>query len=368
MAEYSILPKTGLKVSDVRDTLNAKGGVTNNKFRSLFSSSAKINKWSFYKPVVHEKLFNLTDQDFYNVNDGFEFTEYTSFNDLAVDLTNNNVWKYNPPTQLNRIGDFRGYDSEAIEWFAFSASTRVQPQTILINVSSGITSKLELFPYWKHKIPISSGLNFLSLLLYSSENKYTIPITDMVNVVGGEVNFALTMDENNEIPSGDYQAALGIGEDSRIGMLIDAEMPFYCLSDSWTDIKIQTAESYGRELFQKIDMSIKSVSYDRYSEGGGFYTYEVYSAIVSIKNNNTNAGKLGLLVNALIDSYANGSHVEKEPYSISPSYININDGENLSIQMEFDSFNIFGGSSATLYLKFGIFGNAFVRTIQKGLV
>lgn len=363
-----ILPITNLDDYEIRDTLNKYGGVTDNDFGSKFRKTAKINKWSFYKPVNHENLFSLTDQDFYDVNDGFEYTEYTSFDDLAIDLTNNNVWRYNPITKPFRMGDFRGYDPDAKEWFLFTTSTRIQPQTILINVSSGITSKLELFSYWKHKIPTSSGLNFLSLLLYSSNNKYTIPITDMANIVGGEVNFALTMDENNEIPSGNYQAALGIGEDSRIGMLIDAEMPFYCLSDSWTDIKIQTAESYGRELFQKIDMSIESVSYDRYSEGGGFYTYEVYSAVVSIKNNNTNAGELGLLINALMDSYANGEHVENEPYSISPDYIKINDNDNLSIQIGFDSFNIFGGSSATLYLKFGIFGNAFVRTIQKGLV
>lgn len=83
-----ILPNTNLQDHAIRNTLNKGGGRTDNDFGSKFRKTAKINKWSFYKPVTHENLFSLTDQDFYEVNDGFEYTEYTSFDDLAIDLTN----------------------------------------------------------------------------------------------------------------------------------------------------------------------------------------------------------------------------------------------------------------------------------------
>ena len=109
MAVYNILPTTNLKWDDIRDTLNA-GGVS-----TAFSASAKINRWSKYKPVVIDNPFP-TNSDWWKGDDGkcgLVISTYTSVENLVKDI--GNWYKYIGNTGLyKRLGDFRGYYRNAV--------------------------------------------------------------------------------------------------------------------------------------------------------------------------------------------------------------------------------------------------------------
>lgn len=125
MAVYDILPTENLKWDDIRDTLNAGGGVVDNNAINAFKETSGINVWSKHKPVVLAVNFC---QDFnsgaanYNStwwqgSDGncglvpktlFNFSEVIENTDGEM-----NGWTYNLPkggsSQPYRLGDFAGY-------------------------------------------------------------------------------------------------------------------------------------------------------------------------------------------------------------------------------------------------------------------
>ena len=121
MAAYNILPNTNLKVSDIRDTLDDNGGFTDDEVSSLFSSSANINMWSKFKPVIHTQLFLDGDGRWKGMDGkcGITIPTYSSASTLRTALANGSaMWSYTPPTgtqrQPFRIGDFRGYNPHAV--------------------------------------------------------------------------------------------------------------------------------------------------------------------------------------------------------------------------------------------------------------
>lgn len=132
MAVYQILPQTNLKAEDIRDTLNAKGGNTNNDIISFFSANAKIDKWSKEKPMSFSKNFDLTYSEKMSVNFGFTnipvFSKIGNMFNFVLGSTNSSdapscgfqseYFKHQLPTGTSsspyRVGDFRGYDSNAV--------------------------------------------------------------------------------------------------------------------------------------------------------------------------------------------------------------------------------------------------------------
>ena len=130
MAVYEILPENNLRGSDVRETLNANGGLTGNEFSSLFKVSANINPWSKHKPVRLDRLF-CQDVDssepnymeaWWTGDDGncglvpYSVSHYSNIPDNMDGGMNG--WSYELPrggaSSPYRIGDFRAYKSSAL--------------------------------------------------------------------------------------------------------------------------------------------------------------------------------------------------------------------------------------------------------------
>lgn len=117
MAVKTILPTTNLEYSDVRDTLNANGGSVNNNMASLYSESAKINRWSKYKPVTYYKDFPEFEEDWWKGDDkkcGLNIMD-TSVDGEIINIYNSgNAYTYVPVSNNKyRLGDFRGYFPKA---------------------------------------------------------------------------------------------------------------------------------------------------------------------------------------------------------------------------------------------------------------
>ena len=116
----AVIPSTNVNLAtNIRDVLNAAGGSVSNDTLSFFATSAKINKWAFYKPESFKKDFNLTETDRYNNNHGFDATTISniSVEALFTNAKSGNIWNYILPKGGSdspyRLGDFRLYNTEA---------------------------------------------------------------------------------------------------------------------------------------------------------------------------------------------------------------------------------------------------------------
>lgn len=117
MAVYNILPTTNLKWDDIRDTLNAGGGTVTNVVSTAFSVSAKINRWSKYKPVAYPQNFTDNYPDWYKGGKGDCGLNLITSGNIR-DSINAGCWEYVLPkggaSEPYRIGDFRGYNTKAV--------------------------------------------------------------------------------------------------------------------------------------------------------------------------------------------------------------------------------------------------------------
>ena len=111
-----ILPGNGITISAVRTAL----GESTNDLGRLCTSN-RINDNSFWKPVSSNKVTMNNDNDFYALDDGFNITAYSSPMSLWNAIVNEQDWIYQRPegtaASRYRLGDYRGYNSEAPAWF-----------------------------------------------------------------------------------------------------------------------------------------------------------------------------------------------------------------------------------------------------------
>ena len=108
----AIVPNSNVNLANnVRDVLNGSGGSVSNDLTSFFKDAAKIRMWAAYKPFIMAKDFP-TDSERSGVQGS----------GLSVNYSNRGIFniasfQYNLPTggasAPMRLGDFRGYNSEA---------------------------------------------------------------------------------------------------------------------------------------------------------------------------------------------------------------------------------------------------------------
>lgn len=126
---YDILPEKDLHFSDIRDSLNANGGVVNNDVASAFKTAANINPWSKHKPLILRVDFcQDIDPNKPNYNAywwkgvdgwcGFNPNRLSSYSSVSENMDGNlNGWLYLLPqggtNSPYRIGDFAKYKTDA---------------------------------------------------------------------------------------------------------------------------------------------------------------------------------------------------------------------------------------------------------------
>lgn len=119
----AIIPDSNVNLaSNVRDILNGAGGSVGNDLVSFFSSSANLNRWSKYKPVICYNQAFLDDNRRWKGDTGLcGFTEssimFGSVDSLVSAYKNRNTFVYDIPQggigEPMRLGDFRGYNTDA---------------------------------------------------------------------------------------------------------------------------------------------------------------------------------------------------------------------------------------------------------------
>lgn len=302
MAALNIIPQTNVRAEDIRDTLAGHGGTVGNDIASFFKEAAKLNKWSFYKPYSYPKDFGITDTEIYSIDCGVTFNVYPTPASTVAALNTGTVWKYNLPTggasSPYRMGDFRGYNPNAEEWF--KAGVSCTAGTIGVFTPQNIRDVADRMPSFRNQIPSSGGLRgefFLTVLLYNgSDTIYDVGIVDMVDVVSGTNKYWCTI--NTNIPSGDYYAAVGISTFATVGSVETmysyqtawtSQWAFKCLSDTWDPCHVTTADDIYNKYLDKTKLTMNH-TYKAYYEGGGFYTFDGNVSITVTNNNSISLG------------------------------------------------------------------------------
>lgn len=165
----AIIPTTDVNLAtEVRDVLNAAGGSVTNDTTTFFSSEAKLNMWSKYKPVVDPQLFHTLDEWLgqngwsgayrgFDNKCGLTINTYGTVETLRVGLEDGTaMWSYTPPQggtdQPMRLGDFRGYNTDAVnpigdfvtDGYAENGTSNVFGDvTFSVDVVTGLENNLE---------------------------------------------------------------------------------------------------------------------------------------------------------------------------------------------------------------------------------
>ena len=95
-----------ISLNNIATTLNSLRTVAD------VCQSANVNKWSFYKPINSSKIRQLTDEDIYAANDGFNLYSLNNPSRLVYELQNPNtynLWEYEDRVAPFRLADFEGY-------------------------------------------------------------------------------------------------------------------------------------------------------------------------------------------------------------------------------------------------------------------
>lgn len=192
----AIIKETSVSLAtDVRDVLNAAGGSVTNNVVTFFSSEAKLNMWSRYKPVVIADvsfidLWSSTSAGKYaymgdNLDCGITIPYYTDYTYLQTALKNNtgHFWSYTPPTGGTsapmRLGDFRRYNTDAINPIGSlpgtfravrSGSGDTVEISLEVNVENGSTYNLGISDFHVNQTALSEMYLGVYLIPKSTEN------------------------------------------------------------------------------------------------------------------------------------------------------------------------------------------------------
>jgi len=120
----AVIPTTDVNLAtEARNVLNSAGGSVSDVLETFFSSSAKLNMWSKFKPVVDKTLFfdlSTWQSSGYkgsNGKCGLTIPTYSPSTFRTAAKNGTTGWSYTPPTggttEPYRLGDFRGYCTDA---------------------------------------------------------------------------------------------------------------------------------------------------------------------------------------------------------------------------------------------------------------
>lgn len=113
------------------------------------STSPKVNKWSFNKPVYSIKCTELTDNDRAAVDYGWTVRSYTNPFDLIHDWSQDSAWTYSAPAAPYRMLDFNGYDKNATApWQVETSADSVRKgSSVKLNTTTDLQSATQLHQF-----------------------------------------------------------------------------------------------------------------------------------------------------------------------------------------------------------------------------
>lgn len=196
-----------VSIKDIKNTLSE---FTYN-LGSLCKSN-KINKWSFYKPVTSSKMTQLSTQDYFDADDGFNLWDFTNPFDMMHELqdSTSHLWEYEEREAPFRLSDFWSYEHYAQTLFEFEfvgMNTGTFGETLKLQTSTDIQGVVN---NWATPRTLSSTGDLVLLVFergkqYDSSGMGTVglyKVCQFMNYDGGDIRF--TIPSSSAIQTGDY--------------------------------------------------------------------------------------------------------------------------------------------------------------------
>jgi hypothetical protein len=165
MAVYDILPNEDLRDVDIVATLNANGGTVDFEKESWYKPSANVNKWSYNKPESYPSMFEMTDDERYMNNHGFDLSSISNVavSQLFAKAASGDTWKYILPSGETlspyRMSDFRGYNPNAAAPFNYDSIAK-----------SGAVVNFPYIADWLVKVNPASEIKMSDLNVFDTLN------------------------------------------------------------------------------------------------------------------------------------------------------------------------------------------------------
>ena len=130
------IPSTSVSMDTIKSTLTSYGGSVSNDLLSFFTSGAKINIWSKWKPIIIPADFVDSEASMKSYNWGISIPSTYDLN-AAYNGSSLSDWKHTLPTgganAPYRIGDFRNYRPDATSPFheiSLDRTTAIAGETV----------------------------------------------------------------------------------------------------------------------------------------------------------------------------------------------------------------------------------------------
>lgn len=195
---------------NIRDIKNTLSEFTFNL--GNLCKSNKINKYSFYKPVTSPKLTQLTTQDYFDLDDGFNLWTFSNPFDMLHELQSNNslLWTYDEREAPFRMSDFWSYEHYAQPLFEFEFvgnNSGTFGETLRFQTSTDIQGVVN---NWATPRTLSSTGDLILLVFdrskqYDASGMGTVGIykvCQFMNYDGGDIRF--TIPSSSAMQTGDY--------------------------------------------------------------------------------------------------------------------------------------------------------------------
>lgn len=162
---HDILPNEDLRDVDIVETLNGNGGTVDFEKESWYKPSANVNKWAYNKPESYPSMFEMTDNDRYMNNHGFDLSSISNVavSQLFAKAASGDTWKYILPSGETlspyRMSDFRGYNPNAVAPFNYDSIAK-----------SGAVVNFPYIADWLVKVNSASEIKMSDLNVFDTLN------------------------------------------------------------------------------------------------------------------------------------------------------------------------------------------------------
>ena len=303
MAVQTILPETNLTYTDIRDTLNAGGGVVTNEVATAFKSTAKINKWSAHKPIVRPVNF-IEGADTKLPTGTGTTSEWWKYNACGLELPMNKAvygakgngtlyigwlaqtafksgtqaipdYTYSLPQggaeEPMRLGDFRKYNPNAAPLFKTEIIGYEGGENHLYNFAN--TQKLKVYMSWDHsnrEISLSDLMGSTGSYYYLYAEVYLRPnaestITDLSSI------------NPTKVIKSTYNA--DTDENTNYGKILEIDIPSIVAEAGMTNSSAQGKHMYiviGLNYFTGSLHEQSALIMPRTEGNGYYYRFELY--------------------------------------------------------------------------------------------
>ena len=205
-----------ISVKDIKEIL----GEVSYSLRDLCRSS-HINKWSLFKPINSDSRTPLTDDDFKDLNFGYE--NYTATLTFAKD-SRSNLWNYSPIHSPYRLSDFKKYNHyyNFINFYNDGDSTINSGGRVMCSFFGDIHYMVNNFDAFKDARTSSTPIYLCILLMNSNSNGYIYRVSEINNYDDEDIRFYAV-----NVPDGNYTVIPVLTYNYQVSQMSDGNITLF---------------------------------------------------------------------------------------------------------------------------------------------